>query len=207
MSFLNMLFIVIAVVIVGIAIVCLFRKNSVKVVEHKALTPMPVQVTKNVSFAEKADKKEMSELARKLEKLKYDIGQLLMRSVSQDRGKIMHLYHAVMHKYDERKIAHFVESLPPHLKKDMTLDGATIKDPVIRMHGKNFNLFDQLYKIGLVPMLGNVVAMSYWAQQSTNKTYEGFTSFVKCMQKIDWSSKDVWSSMDATTGHIAQCVR
>jgi len=85
------------------------------------------------------------------------------------------------------------------------LDGATMKEPVLKMYDKNFSLFGKLYNVGLVPLLGNIVAMSYWIQTSTDKTLIGFSHFVKCLNVINWSSKDVWASIDAANGHVAKC--
>lgn len=177
-------------------------KNELEQLEAAA-TPL---LKKSVHFANEHMHVESSVLANKLKKLKHDVGQLVMKSVTEDRGKILQIYHNVMGKYDEKKIAHFIDNLPQELKKDVALDGATIKEPMLKMYGKNFTLFDSLYKEGLIPLLGNIVGMSYWSQNAQRKTLSDFAHFVKCLSNINWASKDVWSSVDSSTGYVAKCM-
>jgi hypothetical protein len=162
---------------------------------------------KTVNFTENTVIPKVNELSDKLGKLKHDMGQLVMKSATGDRRKIMEIYHEVMNRYDEKKIAHFIENLSPSLKKDVTLDGSTIKEPVLKMYDKNFSLFGKLHNIGLIPLMGNIVAMSYWSQYANNKTLSGFSYFIKCLNSINWTSKDVWMSIDAKTGHVARCTQ
>lgn len=211
MTLSNMLVVIfiLVVVLVLIAIWRSKRQNLRKIIEHEIEAAKLQSITspKNVKFSEDLVNDETKALANKLEKLKHDVGQLVMKSATGDRQKIMQMYHGVMSKYNGEKIAIFVDSLPQHQKKDITLDGATIKDPVLKMYNKNFSLFSRLYNSGLIPLLGNIVAMSYWIQTATDKSSMGFSHFVKCLNSINWSSKDVWSSIDAANGHVAQCVK
>jgi hypothetical protein len=201
--------IIIFILIITLVIIYLSKKRNTRdMIEHEIQkNSQALPQTRNVRFTENTIKPRSNDLVHKLGKLKHDVGQLVMKSAIGDRGKIMQMYHNTVNRYNEEKISQFVENLSPSLKKDVTLDGATIKEPVLKMYNRNFMLFEKLYAIGLIPLLGNIVAMTHWSQFAKNRTLSGFSYFVKCLNGIDWTSKDVWSSIDATTGHVARCTQ
>lgn len=201
-------FIVFAIVIV-IGVTAFFIVKHRENVKPKPISQQFQKYEQKLAqnWKNEAENLKVFDLSNKLRELKQDMGQLIMKSVTDDRGKIMKLYQNVVGKYDEKKIANFVSQLSPQLKADVTLDGGTIKEPVLKMYGKNFELFEKLYGVGLIPLLGTIVAMSYWVQLSADKTFFGFSHFVKCVENINWASKDVWLSIDTTTGHVARCIQ
>lgn len=209
---------IISFIVVILIIVCIFRSRKKKPVAPQTPNPL-VPSLKTISSVQNKIvrhnptqksvkfKDQIITLSNKIEDLKRDMGQMVMKSTTGDREKIMMMYNELMGKYNGRMIAELAYSLPPSLCDDLNLDGSTINDPVIKMYNKNNRLFMELVRIGLIPMLGETLAMSHWVQYANNKAFSGFSYFVSCLRKIDWSSKDVWSSINARTGHVGKCIQ
>ena len=111
-------------------------------------------------------------------------------------------------RYDPKTIKNNLEgNTPDNMVKDFTLDGQNIKEPVMRMYKVNPQLFAQLGASGLLEFLGKIVAMTAWAVNAKNKSENDFKAFTQCLESVQWTSPNVWNSIDDPKGEVMQCIR
>lgn len=143
----------------------------------------------------------------KIRSLKIDLKNLIVKNVGKDTEN---LYVQSVGLLKEYEVVYCVKKT---LKKNklplglFNMDGEKMSDPIIKMYKKDQRVYDVLGNCGFLKLIGRIVSTATWLGTSQEKTKHQFSSFISCLNNINFKDIKVWENMSNPNGEVLKCIK